>query len=136
LAKKRVINQTRQWRRLSFLVKIPLGLSNALPVLVTGGTRPIVILRGSWTHAEKFFLSRKLSFGQDQRRSRHIERRFLSCFVQSEKWIAGLDLIASLHLQRFQLAGKGGSDINKLAFDIALETVLWRIAATAEDENS
>ena len=34
LAKKRVINQTRLRRRLSFLVKIPLGLSDALPVLV------------------------------------------------------------------------------------------------------
>src|SRR5207248_8673877 len=88
LAKKRVINQTGHWRRLSFLVEIPLCLSNALPVLVAGGTRAIVILRGSWTHAEKLFLSGELSFGKDQRRPRHIERRFLGCFIQSEEWIA------------------------------------------------
>src|SRR5438552_1836694 len=94
----RVVNQTGLWRRLSFLVEIPLCLSDALPVLVARGTRPIVILRGSWTHAEKFFLSRELSFGKDQRRPRLIERRFLSCFIQSKEWIAGLDLIASSHL--------------------------------------
>src|SRR5438477_6714837 len=98
LAKKRVINQTGQWRRLSFLVEIPLRLSNALPVLVAGGTRPIVILRGSWTHAEKFFLSGEFSFGKNQRRPRLVKRRFLRCFIQGKERIAGLDLIASSHL--------------------------------------
>jgi hypothetical protein len=39
-------------------------------------------------------------------------------------------------LQGFQLAGKWGGDINELAFDITLETILWRIAATADEENS
>src|SRR5439155_18065948 len=94
LAKKRVINQTGQWRRLSFLVEIPLCLSDALPVLVARGTRPIVILRGSWTHAEKFFLSRELSFGESQRCPRLIKRRFLRGFIQSKERIAGLDVIA------------------------------------------
>src|SRR5881394_935496 len=97
LAKKRVINQTGLWRRLPFLVEIPLCLSNALPVLVARGTRPIVILRGSWTGAEKFVLSRELSFGKDQRRPCHIECGFLSCLIQSEERVASLDLIASLH---------------------------------------
>jgi hypothetical protein len=124
------------WYRLSFLVKIPLGLSNALPVLVARGTRPVVILRGGGAHAEKFFLSRELSFGKDQRRPRLIECRFLRCFIQSEERIPGLDLIASLHLQGFQLAGKRGRDINKFSFDITLETVLGRIAATADEENN
>jgi hypothetical protein len=93
-------------------------------------------LRGGGAHAEKFFLSRELSFGENQCCPRLIERGFLSCFIQSEKWIATLDLIASPHLQGFQLAGKGGRDINELAFDVALKTVLWRIAATADEENS
>jgi hypothetical protein len=36
------------------------------------------------THAEKFFLSRELGFGKDQRRTRLIERRPFRDFIQSE----------------------------------------------------
>jgi hypothetical protein len=42
--------------------------------------------------------------------------------------------LAALHGQRLQLPGNRRSDIDKFAFDITLEAIRWRIAATAGEE--
>src|SRR6266567_4663637 len=84
LPKQCVVNKARLRGRLFFLVKVPLRLGESLSVLIARRAGTIVILLGRRPHPKKFFLSRELGFGKNQRRTRLIEARSFRGFIQSE----------------------------------------------------
>src|SRR5579864_390935 len=133
LAKESVVNQAGLRRILLLLIETPIGLIQSILVLISGGTGAVQILGSGNAGAEKFFLSGKLGFGQNESRFDLITCRFFSGFIQLEKRLARRDLLAALHRKCFQLPGKRRSNINKFAFDITLKPVLRSFAATRED---
>ena len=135
LSKKCVVNQTGLRSRLFLLIKIPFRLRQTLSILIASRARAVEILLGRWTGAQKSFLTGIFRFGQDQLGLGLVARRSLRGLVQAKKRIASLDLLSALDSERFQGPGQRGTDINELAFDVALKAVVWRLAATRGKQN-